>query len=208
MRVRGGTAGGEARGARAASSRRCCAHLDEAGLGHVSEIADGDPPHTPRGCPFQAWSVGELLRLDRVILAPARGLKPRARATSDVLMANRTSIPSASASTKDVQARRTNWKRWGPYLTERQWGTVREDSPPPRIRRHAAWKRWGPYLSERAWGTVREDYSADGTAWEYFPHDHARSRAYRWGEDGLAASATATSTSASPWRCGTAATRS
>ena len=41
------------------------------------------------------------------------------------------------------------------------------------------WKRWGPYLSERAWGTVREDYSPDGTAWEYFPHDHARSRAYR-----------------------------
>src|ERR1700674_1101017 len=49
----------------------------------------------------------------------------------------------------------------------------------------AHWRRWGPYLSERQWGTVREDYSADGTAWEYFPHDHARSRAYRWGEDGI-----------------------
>jgi len=48
------------------------------------------------------------------------------------------------------------------------------------------WKRWGPYVSERQWGTVREDYSPAGTAWEYFPHDHARSRAYRWGEDGLA----------------------
>src|SRR6202162_3070394 len=48
------------------------------------------------------------------------------------------------------------------------------------------WKRWGPYLSERAWGTVREDYSAYGSAWEYLPHDHARSRAYRWNEDGLA----------------------
>ncbi|WP_454064799.1 MGH1-like glycoside hydrolase domain-containing protein [Candidatus Nitrospira salsa] len=47
------------------------------------------------------------------------------------------------------------------------------------------WKRWGPYLSERQWGTVREDYSADGSAWEYFSHDQARSRAYRWGEDGL-----------------------
>jgi hypothetical protein len=47
------------------------------------------------------------------------------------------------------------------------------------------WRRWGPYLSERQWGTVREDYSPDGTAWESFPHDHARSRAYRWGEDGL-----------------------
>ena len=47
------------------------------------------------------------------------------------------------------------------------------------------WKKWGPYLSERQWGTVREDYSDNGDAWNYFPHDHARSRAYRWGEDGL-----------------------
>ncbi len=51
--------------------------------------------------------------------------------------------------------------------------------------RERNWKRWGPYLSERQWGTVREDYSPDGSAWEFFPHDHARSRAYRWGEDGL-----------------------
>ena len=51
---------------------------------------------------------------------------------------------------------------------------------------HENWRRWGPYLAERAWGTVREDYSAAGTAWDYFPHDHARSRAYRWNEDGLA----------------------
>src|SRR5438093_6959693 len=51
--------------------------------------------------------------------------------------------------------------------------------------RRKHWKRWGPYLSERAWGTVREDYSEHGTSWDYFPHDHARSRAYRWGEDGL-----------------------
>ena len=55
---------------------------------------------------------------------------------------------------------------------------------------HAApgsgWKKWGPYLSERQWGTVREDCSAYGNAWHYFPHDHARSRAYRWGEDGIA----------------------
>jgi hypothetical protein len=53
--------------------------------------------------------------------------------------------------------------------------------------RKAHWKRWGPYVSDRAWGTVREDYSATGEAWEYFPHDQARSRAYRWNEDGLAA---------------------
>jgi hypothetical protein len=53
------------------------------------------------------------------------------------------------------------------------------------IAHQAHWRRWGSYLSDRAWGTVREDYSADGTAWDYFTHDQARSRAYRWGEDGL-----------------------
>src|SRR5215203_3667694 len=54
------------------------------------------------------------------------------------------------------------------------------------LRQAGDWYLWGPYVSERQWGTVREDYSADGEAWAYFPHDHARSRAYRWGEDGLA----------------------
>ena len=56
---------------------------------------------------------------------------------------------------------------------------------PSALEEHPRWLRWGPYLSDRQWGTVREDYSPDGTAWEYFPHDHARSRVYRWGEDGL-----------------------
>src|SRR6187455_1734424 len=50
----------------------------------------------------------------------------------------------------------------------------------------APWRKWGPYLSERQWGTVREDYSEDGNAWSYLSHDQSRSRAYRWGEDGLA----------------------
>ncbi|MFG2006261.1 hypothetical protein ACGFNU_44650 [Spirillospora sp. NPDC048911] len=63
------------------------------------------------------------------------------------------------------------------------------DAERERLRQSAApdapWRRWGPYLSERQWGTVREDYSGDGEAWTYLPHDHARSRAYRWGEDGL-----------------------
>jgi len=54
------------------------------------------------------------------------------------------------------------------------------------IGKRARWKHWGPYLAERAWGTVREDYSSDGSAWAYFPHDHAKSRTYRWNEDGLA----------------------
>ncbi len=67
---------------------------------------------------------------------------------------------------------------------------TRETTEHVRLRevreRHVAWRKWGPYLSERQWGTVREDYSANGDAWNYFTHDHARSRAYRWGEDGLA----------------------
>src|SRR3974390_795195 len=54
------------------------------------------------------------------------------------------------------------------------------------LREASDWYLWGPYVSERQWGTVREDYSADGEAWNYLPHDQARSRAYRWGEDGLA----------------------
>jgi hypothetical protein len=67
--------------------------------------------------------------------------------------------------------------------------TADTDALDPELRRlrdgTRRWHQWGPYLSERQWGTVREDYSAAGTAWEYFPHDHARSRAYRWGEDGI-----------------------
>jgi hypothetical protein len=66
-----------------------------------------------------------------------------------------------------------------PILAEQQ--RLEEDA-----QRQRHWKRWGPYLSERAWGTVREDYSPHGMPWEAFPHDHARSRAYRWNEDGLA----------------------
>jgi hypothetical protein len=61
---------------------------------------------------------------------------------------------------------------------QKRLNTAREQGVP--------WKKWGPYLSERQWGTVREDYSADGNAWDYFSHDQSRSRAYRWGEDGLA----------------------
>jgi len=53
-------------------------------------------------------------------------------------------------------------------------------------RKRAHWQRWGPYVSERAWATVREDYTPYGSAWAYLPHDHARSRAYRWNEDGIA----------------------
>ena len=76
-------------------------------------------------------------------------------------------------------------------------------------RREKNWKRWGPYLSERQWGTVREDYSATGECWKYFPHDHARSRAYRWGEDGLLGICDREGRLCfSRWRCGTGRTRS
>ena len=71
-----------------------------------------------------------------------------------------------------------NRRRGQPSTEEHE--RLREDE-----RRERNWKRWGPYLAERQWGTVREDYSADNESWRYFPHDHARSRAYRWGEDGL-----------------------
>src|SRR5215469_13846442 len=66
----------------------------------------------------------------------------------------------------------------GETVEQRRLNETREKGTP--------WKKWGPYLSERQWGTVREDYSHDGNAWDYFSHDQARSRAYRWGEDGLA----------------------
>lgn len=72
----------------------------------------------------------------------------------------------------------SNWKD---SMTTVEHRRLREQLPWPQ-----SWKRWGPYVSERSWGTVREDYSKDGNAWEYLPHDKARSKAYRWGEDGLA----------------------
>jgi hypothetical protein len=65
-------------------------------------------------------------------------------------------------------------------MASTEWGRLEEAA-----RREQNWRRWGAYLSERQWGTVREDYSPRGSSWEYFPHEHARSRAYRWGEDGL-----------------------
>ena len=75
--------------------------------------------------------------------------------------------------------------------------------------RRQPWRKVGPYVSERQWGTVREDYSADGDAWNYFTHEHARSRAYRWGEDGIGGFCDDKQhLCASPSRCGTARIRS
>ncbi len=72
-----------------------------------------------------------------------------------------------------------------PVQLEQPMANEDSDIERKRLQDRHAWKAWGPYLSERQWGTVREDYSPDGRAWEYFPHEHARSRAYRWGEDGI-----------------------
>ncbi len=86
VRVRGGGAD-VVRQARERFLAPLLAHLDEAGVGHVSEIADADPPHTPRGCPFQAWSLGELLRLDRVILALPLGARHAGRGAASKVRA-------------------------------------------------------------------------------------------------------------------------
>jgi predicted glycogen debranching enzyme len=122
-------------------------HLRAAGLGQVSEIFDGDAPHTPRGTPAQAWSVACTLeawwRLQQVRL---------------------------KEQTENPENQPMNAER--ERLEQQRRGSRN-------------WRLWGPYLSERAWGTVREDYSPHGTAWEYFDHDQARSRAYRWNEDGI-----------------------
>src|SRR5207253_9867193 len=89
-------------------------------------------------------------------------------------------------------------RRLYPRYHRRTMSIARPSRPPPSqrpvtaeqrrlddARGNTKWRRWGSYLSERQWGTVREDYSANGDAWNHFPHDHARLRAYRWGEDGL-----------------------
>ncbi|MBL8223540.1 MAG: hypothetical protein JNL62_30190, partial [Bryobacterales bacterium] len=112
-------------------------HLADAALGSVSEIFDAAPPHTPRGA-----------------RRSAAGPDSRNFCTGDDMK---------TASTLNAERTRLESQRAG-----------RED-----------WRRWGPYLAERAWGTVREDYSPHGNAWEHFDHDQARSRAYRWNEDGM-----------------------
>ena len=76
------------------------------------------------------------------------------------------------------------------------------------LRQASDWYLWGPYVSERQWGTVREDYSPDGEAWDFLPHDHARSRAYRWGRTAWPGFVTSSSACAWGWRCGTAGIRS
>ena len=135
--------------ARARTARALAApHLDDACLGQVSEIFDGEAPHVPGGC--CRAGVGSRRNVARLRPSECGARQLQLKRSGKLTMADRNSEKSAS----------------------------RENG--------AAWKQWGPYLSERQWGTVREDYSAHGNAWDHFPHDHARSRAYRWGEDGIA----------------------
>jgi predicted glycogen debranching enzyme len=122
-------------------------HLLVAGLGQISELFDGDAPHTPCGTPAQAWSVA--CTLEAWWRLQQHRLKAQQLAQGNQAM--------------NAERERLEQQRQG----------------------QCNWRLWGPYLSERAWGTVREDYSPGGTAWEYFDHDQARSRAYRWNEDGL-----------------------
>src|SRR4249919_3842712 len=97
-------------------------------------------------------------------------------------MPQRRSRPSSPRAGRAVPAVRARVLRAGADPVQAEARRLQESAD-----RNAHWKRWGPYLSDRAWATVREDYSADGNAWEFFPFDHARSRVYRWNEDGLAA---------------------
>ena len=133
--------------------------LKDQAMGTIGEIFDGDPPHHPRGAPAQAWSVACTLDAWR-LLTEAERRRTRKSGKSEPTTRRTDKMPQAI----DAERRRIEESRNGAEN----------------------WRRWGPYLSERQWGTVREDYSPGGTAWDYLTHDQARSRAYRWGEDGIA----------------------
>src|SRR3979409_1638846 len=100
------------------------------------------------------------------------------------------SITSSNACARPRPRIETRWKGYSMKTNNKPHLAYVETNEQRRLNesreKEIPWKKWGPYLSERQWGTVREDYSADGNAWSYFTHDQARSRAYRWGEDGLA----------------------
>ncbi len=120
--------------------------------------------------PCVAWMSVERARFRSV---PAKPLRLNRIESGDM------SVTADAPST--APGRRATLPRMGATTETAEGRRLEEDR-----RRLRYWKRWGPYLSERAWGSVREDYSPYGTAWDYFPHDQARSRAYRWNEDGLA----------------------
>src|SRR5215472_1492564 len=113
------------------------------------------------------------------------GSDDRGHATRNRSDADKTCRCTAGAGSSLGSARAANQEGIVMREANQSASTAEEQRLKESRERKRHWKRWGPYLSERQWGTVREDYSEGGTAWDYFPHDQARSRAYRWGEDGL-----------------------
>jgi hypothetical protein len=134
-----------------------------------------------------------------IAAAEASRASRRARDPADTSTSGRCAIskqPRGCSSWSSVPARRRPLTAIASFPADKSIRSIEhppdDDAPNPECQRlsedasrQVNWKRWGPYLAERQWGTVREDYSADGDCWTYLPHDHARSRAYRWGEDGL-----------------------
>ena len=181
--MRGDTARGQARGGRSASCHLCASIWASPGsatfrrsptpsrrIGRAA--APSRPGRWASCCARAAWSRTNRQRRARrarnCASAPPSERRPTGRSTM--------LLKDEIAETK-VAGRRAKARRAEPAERAR----LAEDA-----RGEVSWKLWGPYLSERQWGTVREDYSPYGNAWEYFPHDQARSRAYRWGEDGIA----------------------
>ena len=131
-------------------------------VGTIGEIFDGDPPHHLRGAPAQAWSVACTLDAWRLLGEAEAATRQSTPEPTDPQRSDRSRPPMPQVI--DAEQRRIEESRNGAKN----------------------WRHWGPYVSERQWGTVREDYSPSATAWDYLTHDQARSRAYRWGEDGIA----------------------
>ena len=162
------------------------AHLAVAGLGHVSEVADAEPPHAPGGCPFQAWSLGELLRASRLVEGERRDRHGRAPRRLRRLR-RRSSTPSEEFDPMMLkeQPAVARLERRAHALRPR---LARRAGAPRRGRRgHAALEAVGTRISASASGArCARTTAPTATPGTTSPHDQARSRAYRWGEDGIA----------------------
>src|SRR4051794_37932944 len=138
------------------------------------------PPLTSAETPPRSYVVKATVRgatLSTIRLASCRLLKRGTRQQTRSAMTSQRAVPFEVQPIPPAEAPQASRIEVQPTAERQRQSDARVHGAP--------WWRWGPYLSERQWGTVREDYSAGGDAWDSFPHDHARSRAYRWGEDGL-----------------------
>ena len=144
-------------------------------IGH--RRADGSGQPRPGGKDHDAGRALSAGARERGLPAPARRQDPGTRGHHTQRLIS-TYLPENINRPARCFARVTRGEPSWLIRSRSDWKEAREQGVP--------WRKWGPYLSERQWGTVREDYSAGGDAWDYFTHDQARSRAYRWGEDGLA----------------------